>query len=106
MLVNMGTVKMGYTGTTATGSGSGSAIGYHDLTSHTQQIFIKNGTGLYAPNNYKVEAKKTSGTVLTFRLTWNDDNTGNPKYRRKRIRCIEQYNYRNYVQQHQHRHRC
>ena len=28
MLVNMGTVKMGYTGTTATGSGSGSAIGY------------------------------------------------------------------------------
>ena len=78
MLVNMGTVKMGYTGTTATGSGSGSAIGYHDLTSSYQQIFIKNGTGLYAANNYKVEAKKTSGTVLTFRLTWNDDNTGNP----------------------------
>ena len=102
MLVNMGTVKMGYTGTTATGSGSGSAIGYHDLTSSYQQIFIKNGTGLYAANNYKVEAKKTSGTVLTFRLTWNDDNTGNPKYRRKRIRCIEQYNYSNYVQQHQH----
>tara|TARA_Y100000287_G_scaffold35703_1_gene26811 strand:- start:835 stop:1737 length:903 start_codon:yes stop_codon:yes gene_type:complete len=78
MLVNMGTVKMGYTGTTATGSGSGSAIGYHDLTSSYQQIFIKNGTGLYAANNYKVEAKKTSGTVLTFKLTWNDDNTGNP----------------------------
>ncbi|MDC1020703.1 hypothetical protein OAR23_01620 [bacterium] len=78
MLVNMGTVSMNYTSTTATGSGSGSAIGYHDLDSSYQQLFEKTGSGLYAANDYKIEGSKVSGTVLRFKVTFNDDNTGNP----------------------------
>ena len=54
MLVNMGTVSMNYTSTTATGS------------------------GLYAANDYKIEGSKVSATVLRFKVTFNDDNTGNP----------------------------
>ena len=78
MLVNMGTVSMNYTSTTATGSGSGSAIGYHDLDSSYQQLFEKTGSGLYAANDYKIEGSKVSATVLRFKVTFNDDNTGNP----------------------------
>ena len=78
MLVNMGTVTMNYTNTVASGSGSGSAIGYHDLTSSYQQLFEKTGSGLYAANDYKVEASKVSSTILRFKVTFNDDNTGNP----------------------------
>ena len=78
MLVNMGTVSMNYTSTTATGSGNGSAIGYHDLDASYQQIFQKDGSGLYAANDYRIEATKVSGTVLRFKVTFNDDNTGNP----------------------------
>tara|TARA_R110000803_G_scaffold209832_3_gene280170 strand:+ start:1552 stop:2445 length:894 start_codon:yes stop_codon:yes gene_type:complete len=78
MLVNMGTVTMNYTNTVASGSGSGSAIGYHDLTASYQQLFEKTGSGLYAANDYKVEASKVSSTILRFKVTFNDDNTGNP----------------------------
>ena len=59
-------------------SGSGSAIGYHDLTASYQQLFEKTGSGLYAANDYKVEASKVSSTILRFKVTFNDDNTGNP----------------------------
>jgi hypothetical protein len=78
MLVNMGTVTMNYTNTVASGSGSGSAIGYHDLTSSYQQLFEKTGSGLYAANDYKIEGSKVSSTILRFKVTFNDDNTGNP----------------------------
>ena len=78
MLVNMGTVSMNYTSTTATGSGNGSAIGYHDLNASYQQLFEKTGSGLYAANDYKIEGSKVSNTVLRFKVTFNDDNTGNP----------------------------
>ena len=78
MLVNMGTVTMNYTNTVASGSGSGSAIGYHDLTASYQQLFEKTGSGLYAANDYKIEGSKVSSTILRFKVTFNDDNTGNP----------------------------
>ena len=80
MLVNMGTVKMGYTSTAATGSGSGSTTGFHDLTTSFQTLFTKNGTGLYAANNYTLKAKLVGTTQVQFRAEWNDANTGNPNY--------------------------
>ena len=43
MLVNMGTVKMGYTSTSSTGSGSGSTVGFHDLTTAFQTLFTSRG---------------------------------------------------------------
>ena len=80
MLVNMGTVKMGYTSTSSTGSGSGSTVGFHDLTTAFQTLFTKNGTGLYAANNYELKAKLVGTTQVQFRAEWNDANTGNPNY--------------------------
>ena len=80
MLVNMGTVKMGYTSTAATGSGSGSTVGFHDLTTSFQTLFTKNGTGLYAANNYTLKAKIVGTNQIQFRAEWNDANTGNPNY--------------------------
>jgi len=78
MLVNIGTVKFNYTSTLSTGTGNGSAIGFHNLTTSYQQVFIKNGSGNYAANNYKVEAQLNGTTSVRFRVTFNDDNTGNP----------------------------
>lgn len=78
MLVNIGTVKFAYTSTTATGTGTGSIIGFHDLTGTYQQLFIKNGSGNYAANNYKVEGQLQGTTSVRFKVTFNDDNTGNP----------------------------
>ena len=80
MLVNMGTVKMGYTSTSATGSGSGSTTGFHDLTTSFQTLFSKSGTGLYAANNYTLKAKLVGTNQIQFRAEWNDANTGNPNY--------------------------
>jgi hypothetical protein len=80
MLVNMGTVKMGYTSTSATGSGSGSTLGFHDLTTTLQTLFTKNGTGLYAANNWTLKAKLVGTTQIQFQAEWNDANTGNPNY--------------------------
>lgn len=80
VLVNMGTIKMGYTATSATGSGSGSTTGFHDLTTSFQTLFVKNGTGLYAANNYTLKAKLVGTTQIQFQAEWNDADTGNPNY--------------------------
>ena len=80
MLVNMGTIKMGYTSTSSTGSGSGSTVGFHDLTTAFQTLFTKSGTDLYAANNYTLKAKLVGTTQVQFQAEWNDANTGNPNY--------------------------
>ena len=80
MLVNMGTVKMGYTSTAATGSGSGSTVGFHDLTTAFQTLFTKNGTGLYAANNYTLKGRIVGTNQVQLRAEFNDANTGNPNY--------------------------
>ena len=41
-------------------------------------MFIKNGSGNYAANNYKVEGQLQGTTSVRFKVTFNDDNTGNP----------------------------
>ena len=54
MLSAMGTISMGYTATTATGSGTTSSIGNYDLTTSNQTIFRKPGSGVYSANDYYV----------------------------------------------------
>jgi len=76
LLSNMGTIKFNYTETTATGTGTGSAIGNSDLTGTFQTIFTKTGSGNYAENSYTVEGRTDSTTVLRFRVTFADDDTG------------------------------
>ena len=80
MLSNMGTVKMGYTSTSATGSGSGTTVGFHDLTTSFQDLFVKNGTGLYAANNYTLKGRIVGTNQVQLRAEFNDANTGNPNY--------------------------
>tara|TARA_B100001057_G_scaffold126591_1_gene125507 strand:- start:26986 stop:27822 length:837 start_codon:yes stop_codon:yes gene_type:complete len=77
MLANMGTIKMNYTNTTSTGSGSGTSIGQQDLTGSYQQIFQKSGSGVYAANDYIISALSQTGAIL-FRIYLQDDKGGNP----------------------------
>lgn len=87
MLTNMGTIKLNYTSTTATGSGTGTAIGFYDLTNVNQQIFTKTGSGVYSANDYTVFARcdvssNASGTARYIYLTiqFNDDKGPNPNF--------------------------
>lgn len=80
LLSNSGTVKMNYTETTTTGSGTTTTIGNYDLTTTYQTLFTKNGSGNYAENEYKIEARvdSTNAAKLQFRITLTDADTGDP----------------------------
>ena len=77
MLANMGTIKMNYTQTTSTGSGTGSSIGQQDLTGSYQTIFQKTGSGVYAANDYIVQARNQTGAIQV-RIYFQDDKGGIP----------------------------
>lgn len=76
MVTNMGTIKFGRSGTTATGTGTTSVIGYANITSTYQQIFRKTGSGVYAENDYIVEARIVGTDTLQFRIYFRDDDSG------------------------------
>lgn len=78
LLSNMGTIKFNYTSTTSTGTGTGQAIGADDLTGTYQQIFIKSGSGVYAENDYNIEARHegTGNKTLRFKIEFRDDDLG------------------------------
>jgi hypothetical protein len=76
MLTNMGTIKFGRSGTTATGTGTTSAVGYANITTTYQQIFRKQGSGVYAENDYIIEARIVGTNTLQFRIYFRDDDTG------------------------------
>jgi hypothetical protein len=80
LLSAMGTIRFGKyaliaSSGTPTSAGSGGS-GYDSLTSTYRQLFIKTGSGLYADNDYIIEGRTVSSTVLRFRISFNDDNTG------------------------------
>ena len=80
MFIGMGTVKMNYTETTSTGTGSDTSIGFYDLTTSYQTIFSKSGSGVYSANSYIVEARLGAGnstTQVDIRISFRDDATGN-----------------------------
>jgi|TARA_A100001015_G_scaffold60251_1_gene66466 hypothetical protein len=78
LLSNMGTIKFNYTQTTSTGTGTGTSIGNYDVTGSYQQIFQKTGSGNYAENDYNIQVKENSATVLEFLIEFRDDDTGDP----------------------------
>lgn len=80
MLSNMGTIAMGYTATTSTGTGTVTSIGNFDLTSSNQVLFRKPGTGVYSANDYYVYAKANSATQLEFTLQFQEEAAGNPNF--------------------------
>lgn len=75
---SIGTIKMGYTGTTRTGSGGtpSTTTGYYDLTTSYQTIFegTNIGSGAYSANDVLVQAK-LDGSVVSFQITLDDQHT-------------------------------
>lgn len=76
MLSNAGTISMGYTATTTTGTGTAAAIGNFDLNTGYQEIFSKSGTGNYAENEFTIQAKANSTSQLQFLVTFRDADLG------------------------------
>lgn len=75
LLSAMGTVKLDKWRTSAASGTPAAASGFDDLTNSYQTIFTKTGSGVYADNDYTIEARR-SGTNLRFRVTFNDGDVG------------------------------
>ena len=76
LMTSVGTVVFGRS-TTSNGS-VGTNFGYSNLPTGFTTIFNKTASA-YSQNDYLIEAKK-NGAVLTFRVTFNEDKTGNPNF--------------------------
>ena len=74
----MGTIKMGYTGTTRTGSGGtpSTTIGYYDLSGTYQTIFdgTNIGSGAYSANDVLIQAKTITNGVR-FYINFDDQHS-------------------------------
>ena len=82
MFTNMSAVIFNYNSTTAS-SGTGSSIGFYNLTSSNQTIFTISGSGNYSTNSYTVQARcdvvnNSTGTAryvyITITLTDTHSN--------------------------------
>jgi hypothetical protein len=75
---SIGTIKMGYTGTTRTGNAGtpSTTVGFHDLTSSYATIFegTNIGSGAYSANDVLVQAKSDGAGVITFQITLDDQH--------------------------------
>ena len=75
LLSAMGTVYFDYDTTTSTGSGTGSAIGFYDLTTSSVKIFQKDTTSpTYTPNSYQIYASAPSSSTVQFIIYFRDDS--------------------------------
>jgi hypothetical protein len=89
MLTAMGTIKFAahgttYTGTDAAGGYPKTSIGWYELTTSDQYVFVKPTTpGVYLENEYRIKAKKNvannTATVLTFTIEFNDADVGDQR---------------------------
>jgi len=75
LLSAMGTVKLNKWRTTADSGTPASNSGYEDLTTSYATLFTKTGSGVYADNDYNIEAR-LNGNNIRFRITFNDGDTG------------------------------
>lgn len=84
LLIAMGTVRMNFTDTTSSGTGTGSSIGYYDLTSIFQLLASEVDVGTYAGNTIEIFGRTVdgptgpngdNGRVLEFRALYSDPHT-------------------------------
>ncbi len=80
-----GTVSLNYTATstvagTATTPGTTYNIGWFDLTTSDQTVFLKNGpSGNYAENDYEIFARRNSASdQIILTIQFRDDDAGDP----------------------------
>ena len=78
LLSAMGTAKFKSNGCASDGSAPGTdlGIGNFDLTADYQTVFQKDGTGVYAENDYNIAAKENSTNVIQLRIQFRDDDIG------------------------------
>lgn len=83
MLSSMGSVIVRSTSTSAS-AGTGSSIGYYNLTTTNQLLFSTTGTGAYSTSSYSVYARSEANNVyntagnsryMYFTVTFNDVHT-------------------------------
>jgi hypothetical protein len=88
LLNTLGVVSFNHTQTSADGvsPGSGSSIGFYDLTTSFQQIYTKSAS-VYTVNDYTIRARcnvsnNTNGgaTQVLFEVYFNDDKGPNPNF--------------------------
>lgn len=76
MFTGMGVISFGALNTTNTGSGTASLIGNFDLTPLYEQIFRRDGSGIYSDNNYIIKAKSVDTRTIDFLIEFNDLDQG------------------------------
>lgn len=83
LLTSIGSVRFNKWRLTAdSGTPEVSGSGYDSLTGSYRSLFIKTGSGVYADNEYTIEGRTVSTTVLRFRIRFNDGDvgTGDPAF--------------------------
>jgi predicted transcriptional regulator len=79
LLSSMGNVFMKYNSTEAA-SGIGTELGFYNLTTSYQQLFIKFGSGSHVNNFFKVEGRINSvsnPTEVSLKYTWSEQYANN-----------------------------
>jgi hypothetical protein len=76
MLTSIGTIKFDKYRLTADSGTPAINSGYDNLTGTYQQLLIKVGSGVYSDNEYTIEARIESDTILRFRIALNDGDIG------------------------------
>jgi hypothetical protein len=78
LLANMGTVTFKSNNCPSLGSSPGTSfnIGNFDMTATDQLVFQKDGTGVYAENDYNIKAKELNSTTIQFTIQFRDDDVG------------------------------
>jgi hypothetical protein len=78
LLSAMGTLTFNLNNLTSSGStGTSAGKGFYELTTSYVQMYSKYGSGSYASNYYKIDAKvnsTTNPTVVSFKVTMRDDH--------------------------------
>ncbi len=84
MLQSMGTIKVGLTLTTTTGTGTTVALGFYNMGTSDQLLFVKDApAGQYALNKFYVMGRVNSTTdrrILVLTLVWADDSAAPPSF--------------------------
>lgn len=79
LLAAIGTVRFSKWRLTAnSGSPNASGSGLDSLTGTYRTLLVKSGSGVYAENQYIIEGRIESSTVLRFRIQFNDADIGDP----------------------------
>jgi hypothetical protein len=79
LLSAIGTVKFNRWRLTAdSGTPNPGGSGLDSLSGVYRELFIKSGSGVYVENQYTIEARIESSTVLRFRIRFNDADVGDP----------------------------